>query len=172
MVFISQFFISTCKSSMVLMKEIHYKGVNTINCAPSSTSRPVILDDTNKLISLCYFVREMKCAKRDCKIKEEKRAHLFHSSWQGYDTCCKRWLCAQWLISVCFQCPPGSRQEAEWSRIYILCKDTWMTRDLIFVFKVNCAFWFGYLEICRIGFYLLQSLNENYCLHMDNFAQT
>lgn len=32
-----------------------------------------------------------------------------------------------------------------------------MTRDLIFVFKVNCAFWFGYLEICRIGFYLLQS---------------
>lgn len=35
-----------------------------------------------------------------------------------------------------------------------------MTRDLIFVFKVNCAFWFGYLEICRIGFYLLQSLNE------------
>lgn len=100
----------------------------------------------------------MKCAKRDCKTKEEKRAHLFHSSWQGYDTCCKRWLCAQWLISVCFQCPPGSQQEAEWSRIYILCKDTWMTRDLIFVFKVNCAFWFGYLEICRIGFYLLQSL--------------
>lgn len=49
--------------------------MNTINCAPSSTSRPVILDDTNKLISLCYFVREMKCAKRDCKTKEEKRAH-------------------------------------------------------------------------------------------------
>lgn len=48
--------------------------MNTINCAPSSTSRPVILDDTNKLISLCYFVREMKCAKRDCKTKEEKRA--------------------------------------------------------------------------------------------------
>lgn len=47
-----------------------------------------------------------------------------------------------------------------------------MTRDLIFVFKVNCAIWFGYLEICRIGFYLLQSLNENYCLHMDKFAQT
>lgn len=55
--------------------------MNTRSCAPSSTSRPVILDDTNKLISLCYFVREMKCCSAKEIAKQRRRKeHLFHFS--------------------------------------------------------------------------------------------
>lgn len=65
---------------------------------------------------------------------------------------------------------PASARKTTGSRVEQDLHPLWLGISF-FVFKVNCAFWFAYLEICRLGFCLLQSYNENYCLHMDNFVQ-